>query len=348
MENNILIMKNNIAPLLSHYDLGDFLNLSWADGGFTNENYFVETSAGKFFLKKYLRAGGERVNREHRLLEYLRNQHFPVPRLIKNTAGQTLTEMDDGFYAFFEFIPGHTRVATNSVTLTELQNTAKTLANYHYLAKNMPLQLEPLVPIFNKNSLNILYNEVVTILRNRKELDAFDSEINKVLAHKIKELNDLEEMDEAALPSLFTHGDFHAANLKFNEAGEILAVFDWELAKHQPRIWEVLLAMMFCAKTEWTWNFHTPVNFDRAKLFLENYNRVNPFSKTEIDAIPYLLKVASADLTWPLKEHYILNNLGSDRFLPRETGHWFFWNDENIKKLQEIVRGIAYSQPKLI
>jgi len=341
-------MRTNISPLLSHYELGEFVDLAWAEGGYTNENYIIKTSNGKFFLKKYLRVSDERVNREHRLLDYLKNQRFPVPRVIKNTAGLTLTEMDGNFYTFFEFIGGHTRVQTNSVTEEELRNIAKTLADYHFLAKNMPLSLEPIIPIFNKNSLNILYNEVVTILRNRRELDEFDQEINKILAQKIKELNGLEDMDEASLPSLLTHGDFHAANFKFNENGEITAVFDWELSKHQPRIWEVLLAMMFCTKLEWTWNFHTPIDFEKAKLFLQTYNASNPFSKTEIEAIPYLMKVASADLTWPLKEHYIHNNFGSDRFLPKKTEHWFFWNNENIKKLQGIINGIAYSQPKLI
>jgi len=348
VEEKILKMRSNIAPLLTHYELGDFSDLAWAEGGFTNENYTVETTGGKIFLKKYLRGSDERINREHRLLEYLKNQRFPVPRVIKNTAGQTLTEMDGGLYTFFEFVGGHTRVQTNAVTLPELQNIAKTLANYHYLAKNMPLELEPLVPIFNKNSLNILYNEVVMILRNRRELDAFDREINQIMAQKIRELNELKEADESRLPSLLCHGDFHAANFKFNDNGEILAVLDWELSKHQPRIWEVLLAMMFCTKLEWTWNFHTPVDFVKAKLFLETYNRINPFTKTEIDVIPYLMKAASADLTWPLKEHYIHNNLASDRFLPKKTEHWFFWNNQNITKLQDIVKDIAYSQPRLI
>lgn len=341
-------MKENISGLLSRYDLGNFVNLYWAEGGFTNENYIVETSTDKFFLKKYLRTTEERINREHKLLEYLKKESFPVPKLIPNNNNRTLTEYNGDFYTFFEFIRGYTRVATNNVSEVEIKNIAKTLAHYHHLAKHIPMDIEPLIPIINRNYLEDLYHQINGILQNKKDLDDFDRKIAAVLDKKTEELKNAADINYRFLPSLFIHGDFHAANLKFHEDGEVAAVFDWELAKYQPRIWEVLCAMVFCTKKEWTWNFHTAIDFSRAKQFLLTYNQINPLTPEEVEAIPPILKSASADLTWPLREHYIHNNFISDRFLPINAENWFFWNDQNIEKLKALATEILSTQTKLL
>lgn len=348
MHEKIRQMIKNIAPLLAQYDLGDFSNLAWADGGFTNENYIIETSKGKFFLKKYLRHSEEKISREHKLLEYLKENDFPVPELIKNNNNNALTSLQGGLYTFYNFISGHTRVQTNTTTSEETKNIAKILARYHHLAKNIPLDLEPLTPIVNRGSLLELYGKVLDILKDKQNTDEFDKEIKSIIHHKITELNSLPQINTSELPSLFVHGDFHAANMKFNEGGGVRAVFDWELAKYQPRVWEVLCAMVFCSKINWTWNFHTPLNFEKAKLFLENYHNLNPLTEKELEVIPNLLKLASADLSWPLNEHYIHKNFASDRFLPKHAEHWFFWDDERISNLKFILSRLPELQRQML
>ncbi|PIR66256.1 MAG: hypothetical protein COU51_04845 [Parcubacteria group bacterium CG10_big_fil_rev_8_21_14_0_10_36_14] len=334
MQEKMRQMIQDIPSLLSQYELGTFSNLSRAEGGFTNDNYIIETSKGKFFLKKYLRETNERISREHQLLAYLKDQKFPIPGLIKNNEDNALTEIDNKRFTFFDYIAGHTRVATNSVTDEELINIAKTLARYHYLAKNIPLDLEPIVPIWSRGALDHLYSDVIRHLSKKSFFDDFDREINSILTHKINELHLAPKIDTDELPSLLIHGDFHAANMLFNEKGEVSAVVDWELAKHQPRIWEVICAMVFACKTDWTWNFHTPLNFERAEVFLSIYHDINPLTQKELEIVPDMLRLASADLTWPLKEHYLHKNFSSDRFLPKSAENWFFWDNENISQFK--------------
>jgi homoserine kinase type II len=343
-EEELQTVKADVAELLLNYDLGIFNNLARTEGGFTNENYIVNTTAGNFFLKKYLRVNDEKILREHRILEYLKQQSFCVPKLILNKNCQTLTEYKGEFYAFFELVAGSSVVATNQVSDRQMKNIAEILARYHHLAAYLPTADEPLSPIADKNYLEELYHQVANLLQNKKEPDDYDKMIDSVLDLKIKEFANAPKIDYDRLPSLLVHGDFHADNILFDQNGEIVAVVDWELVKHQPRIWEVLCAAFFCAKLDWTWNFHTPVDFHRAQNFLAAYHAINPFTTEEIAQLPAILKSASADLSWPLKVHYMHKNFAADRFLPKKTENWFFWNDKNIARLTEIFQEISSGQ----
>ena len=92
------ITENDVAHIVGCYALGE-LRAAWRPAhGFVNDNWVVETTRGRFFLKHRhpSLSRPDRIRCEHSLMNWLVQHGFPAPALLRTPAGETLLVMDDG------------------------------------------------------------------------------------------------------------------------------------------------------------------------------------------------------------------------------------------------------------
>jgi Ser/Thr protein kinase RdoA (MazF antagonist) len=125
-----------LERVLSRYPLGKLRAAQRPEHGFVNDNWIVDTTLGRFFLKHRHPTLSEPtfVHAQHALTIWLRSGGFPAPELMHTLDGKTLCILDGECYEIQEYIAGtpydHDRVA-------HLEEAARTLARYHNVVTSL-------------------------------------------------------------------------------------------------------------------------------------------------------------------------------------------------------------------
>jgi len=242
-----------LARVLACYRLGELKAAHRIERGFVNENWLVETTRGRYFLKRrhphlqQLHAPVVAlavIRAQHALMARLRQSGFPAPAVVPTANGETLHVAGGEFYEVQEYIAGepydHTRPA-------HLAEAAVTLGRYHTCVQGFaPRALRDLGELYtpailsaNLNGLTRAWGlaqdpDLVPVVR-QLEAQAADlaARFAQVPAH-------------GTLPHLVIHGDYYAGNLLF-EGDRIVGVVDYDKARWQPRVVELAEALIYFA-----------------------------------------------------------------------------------------------------
>jgi homoserine kinase type II len=278
-------MNDELRHVLSHYSLGKFKNAWRVERGFVNENWIVETSQGRYFLKRRhpdLRDSAV-VAAQHALIAYLRRAGFPVPVILPITGGATLLVLDEEFYEMQEYIEcepyDHDRPA-------HFREAAQTLGRYHAFVQGFTSQaLEQ----------SGLYSPALLRANLARLADGWSLERHPALARIARQLeshaDDLEVRFawHGPLPHLVIHGDYYAGNLLF--AGDrIVGVVDYDKARWQPRAVELAEALIYFASPRPGHLRHLVypgfLQWNLCGRFLHGYARVVALDEREVHALP--------------------------------------------------------------
>ena len=238
-----MIMENEIKRVLRNYDLGELKSARRIERGFVNENWIIETTQGRYFLKRRhpdLR-DTELIIFQHALISYLRHLGFPVPEILSTAGGDTLVVLDGDFYEIQEVIEGSCYQRNKAA---HLQEAAVKLGNYHACVQGFkPAALRDKVNLYSPADLTAL----LTALKNSWELeqDLLGRQIVQELQIHAGDLTTRFDKHEG-LPYLIIHGDYHAGNLIF-DGDHIVGVVDYDKACWQPRVVEVAEALIYFA-----------------------------------------------------------------------------------------------------
>jgi homoserine kinase type II len=119
-----------LARVLEHYALGDLRTARQLEQGFVNDNYVLETTRGRYFLKRRhpsLRRA-DVIRAQHALIGWISAGGFPAPRLAPTEEGETLLVLEEQYYEIQGFIEGtpydHGRPA-------HLEEAGTVLGRYH-------------------------------------------------------------------------------------------------------------------------------------------------------------------------------------------------------------------------
>lgn len=303
-----------------------------------NKGFYLETNRGHYFLREYRKGIASRtVSNEAVLIEFLYQNGLPVPKIIRNKHGELLSRTPDG-EAFFvqEFIEGDF-FPTEGLDVNERQmvSAAQTLARFHKVMQEKKPQLDTPADIqdyttesfFSSQKALSIWKDSLSLINQKTEIDTIDMQILGIAPQKIKDILALDvnhlNSTMSKMPSLLAHGDFTPQNLIFKD-DEVVAIVDWELARYQPRVWELLRAVCSFCKTERTEIFNTPLDIIKAKNFITAYEEINPLTKEEKEMMFYLAYVASLFPYYFLSSRYIHNSNRADRFVPTD---WTWWKD---------------------
>lgn len=282
-----------LSIVLSHFDIGVIHAMhEFRRGSRRAPKMLIKADRGAVLLKR--RAPGRdeahRVEFSHRVQLKLSEQHFPLPKLLKDRAsGATLVKYGGRIYELFEFIPG-TRY---DATLPATSDAGHALALFHKLIAAVPT--EDLYPTLGYHAIDAIERQFATIAARANEQKDDD------LAKRCARLKDLyrqcaSTVDKIGIrnwPAQLVHGDWHPGNTLYR-GPHVVAVIDFDSLRLEPRILDVANgALQFSITMDGQELERWPDYLDesRFKRFCRGYDAVEEciLSTAEIEAMPALM-----------------------------------------------------------
>jgi len=297
------VTEAELAQVLGCYPLGGLRTARRIKRGFVNDNWVVETTQGRYFVKRrhsHLRQL-DLIRAQHDLMEWLRQAGFPAPAIVPTISSETFLVLDDEFYEIHGYIEGE---PYDPERPTHLEEAAVMLGRYHtYVQGFSPQAL---------CNLGALYSPTILSTTLADLGDAWGLDLNPDLAQIAGRL-EAHALDLAArlaglgtLPHLVIHGDYYGGNLLF-DGDRIVGVVDYDKARWQPRVIELAEALIYFT-TERPGHLRHIVYSGTLDLgvvhqFLVAYADMVSLSEPEIHALPHLIRTIwlCASLNPPLE-----------------------------------------------
>jgi homoserine kinase type II len=275
---------------LAHYDLGTLHSSVSSPRGLVNETAFVETSKGRFVVRRNHRQHTEEAQRyRHRLISWLHAHDVPAPSLIPTRDGDTLLTLEGRTYEVSEYVQGE---AFNASQAEQIAQVGVMLARYHRAVREFPAPPDPKRLRYSPQSLMAL-NEVLM------KRDFFMGDLSETLswydgrAARLRKL--LPDQQYERLPHLPIHGDIHRDNVLFDQ-DQVAALLDYDQVAWDTPVADIVDALVAFASIDKpkaiSWGvFAGPLDETRAAHLLEGYAREASLSTEEVRALPKLLEV---------------------------------------------------------
>lgn len=237
--------EKELKQVLRHYDLGRLRSVQQLELGYVNENWIIDTTRGRFFLKhRYpgLKKTGL-IHAQHALIEHLRQSGFPAPKILATKSGDTLLVLDERFYEIQTYIEGGPYRPDRP---EHFQAAAAMLGYYHlsvdgFLNQALSDQGKLYCPqVLNENLTNLM----------KEWKTCGDPRVKKIFRQIKSSASELRERfaRHPHLPEIVIHGDYHAGNLIFQN-DRIVGVVDYDKSSWQPRVAELAEALIFFSST---------------------------------------------------------------------------------------------------
>ena len=255
----------------------------------------LHTDWGKLFLKRYKPAFDLNLNPSthrprtaftHAAQVYLWDRGFPIPRLLRNRDGDTLTNEGSEIYAISEFVDGYNYdVAKPNGAL---KSAGDILGRIHGELRGFRPSVDfKWVP---------MHDEVINLLRLR--LERIRTAASQTAGYPVSESQIAEWKTEvqrlaAELPvadegDWIIHGDYRAQNLKFDAEGKVKAILDLDTARPANRTFDLAYALVFFPAVYQD----TPLTPRQKSAFLDAYEAACPLTASERNSLPVHLRLA--------------------------------------------------------
>ena len=255
----------------------------------------LHTDRGKLFLKRYKPASDLNLNPSthrpriaftHAAQDYLWDRGFPIPRLLRNRDGDTLTNEGSEIYAISEFVDGYNYDVAKPTGA--LKSAGDILGRIHDELRGFRPSVDfKWVP---------MHDEVINLLRLR--LERIRTAASQTAGYPVSESQIAEWKTEverlaAELPvpdegDWIIHGDYRAQNLKFHAEGKVKAILDLDTARPANRTFDLAYALVFFPAVYQ----NTPLAPHQKSVFLDAYEAVCPLTTSERKSLPAHLKLA--------------------------------------------------------
>jgi len=280
------LTEAELIRVLGCYPLGEFKAARRPEHGFVNDNWIVETSRGRYFLKHRYPSlcRPDFIRAQHALIAWLRQGGFPAPTLVPTTDGETFLMLDGEYHDVQAYIEGgpydHDRSA-------HLEEAAVTLGRYHALVEGFaPAALCHPGDLYNPAMLSAN----LTSLAQAWQLDR-DPNLARIASQLAAQARDVGTRfaRHGALPHLVIHGDYYAGNLLF-DGDRIVGVVDYDKARWQPRVVELAEALIYFASPRPGHLKHLVypgfLKWEPFTRFLHAYTHVVVPDEDEVQALP--------------------------------------------------------------
>ncbi|OBV10071.1 homoserine kinase [Erythrobacter dokdonensis] len=256
----------DLARLISHYDVGELVSAKGIAEGVSNSNWLVETTGkdgagARFILTLYER----RIDYADLpyflgLLDHLADKGCPVPRTIHDREGAAFRMEHGKAAALIEFLPG---VSPGRPTATQARSIGAVLAQMHLAASDYPLT--------RANAMDFAASTAILELCGAERLATIDPGLPEMLAHA----RAAAALDLSGLPQSQTHTDLFPDNVLMR-GNAVTGLIDFYFACTGPTLLD--LAVTHAA---WCFDADNRYRADCGAALVEGYESVRPLEPAE-------------------------------------------------------------------
>ena len=267
-----------LRTLVSHYPIGQILDMAPQEGGQANTSYRIKTDTGSYMLS----ICDEKTHREIQVLLQVLNQlnanRFPTSTPIATREGQYLLEFQGKPVYLKAFIPGQ---VVPDLSPAMLEGVGQAMAQLHAIPA--PEAVAPAFPYgftaFDSYLAAPVDHDFTPWLREQKAL--------------------LEREMDKEMPKGLIHGDIFWDNLVFEGEG-LKAILDFEEACNDYFLFDLGMAAVGCCSRGGTFVE------DRVKALIRGYESRCPLSDREREQLPlFMVYAATAGAFWRFCQYNI-------------------------------------------
>lgn len=272
--------KRIIKKVLTNY------NFKYIDFEKVRSAYKINTPDGSICLKK-MKHGRRKVRNGQLLVKSLEEQNFcSCPQYLKSKRGKLFVSYKKYIFYATEWIDGR---ECNLSDIEEAKNCIQLLARFHIATSQINLDkfklknnLKNWPKIFNENLQN--FEKYKYIIQNKKFKSKFDikyyENINTfykrgLISLKVLNKSNYYKMSKYNKNRLICHDSFYYQNII--RKGNDFYLIDLDSIIIDLKINDIgkFIRRLMCKKN-YTWDF------EKAKILIEAYNKINPISKNEL------------------------------------------------------------------
>ncbi|GAA5003220.1 phosphotransferase [Actinopolymorpha pittospori] len=281
-------MSDDLDSVLDSWRVRPIAPIARATSGTMNETFLVPTATGPVVLRRHQRTDRREIEHEHQVIAHAIGRGLPVPAILVTAAGERLVEHGGRFYSLFAHAPG-TQVTKAELTPPHAHAMGTMLARLHLVladfdsgaaAHSEPSAASPAtaarVPVPTRAAtLRRLRDLLAEVERREQGPD------ERLAAGQLRgwvawwEANAGPRLPDppGADTTQPIHGDFQETNLFF-EGERIVAVIDWDRARHHCRAEEVVR----------TWDLSFQLRPALCTAFLAGYRTLLELTSEQLDA----------------------------------------------------------------
>jgi homoserine kinase type II len=309
------VTEAQLAGWLKAYSVGTPLELKAIASGIENTNYFVTTTHGRYVLTLFERLPAKDLPFYLGLMAHLARHGIPCPSPIADRQSRILSALNGKPAALVTRLPGATIAAPAPGHCAEV---GAVLADMHIAGQSYPGALEnPRGPRWWREAA-------------REVLPFLDEMRARLLEAELEFQSRFRRLDLQRGP---VHADLFRDNVLF-EGARIGGVIDFYFAGVDAWLFDVAVTLNdWCVEPDGT--FNRP----RADAFLAAYHAVRPFTGSERDAWPVMLRAAALRF-WLSRLH--------DFHLPRAGELVHAHDPEHFRRILELRIRDGHDQPWVV
>ena len=264
------LTKEELEQLLSHYEIGNFIDIEGISEGITNSNYYLTTSKNKYILTIF-EEPSLNLNYAIELMDILADKKIPCPTPIRTKKGEQVINLIGKPISIFTLLPGKT--ITNIIPSVNMcKQIGETLAKLHMHSKE-----------HKKYDLGLRDNS--WFIRTAEKLNPVLN-INDI--HLIdKEILNQQDCVNKNLPEGVIHSDLFRDNAMFI-GEELTGVIDFYYACNGYYLYDLAIIT-----NDWCLKDNREIDFVRQDALIKSYNKIRKIEPIEKVMWPKVLRHAA-------------------------------------------------------
>ncbi len=264
------VSDEELQAFLQHYDLGEVTSFKGIAEGVENSNYLLRTTKGSYIMTLY----EKRVRPEDLpfflgLMDHLARRGIRCPTPLPGRDGEALRRLCGRPAVIVTFLDG---LWPRRILPAHCQKLGQAMAEMHLAGADFALTRENDLSVTGWRPLFEACNP-----RAHQVQEGLAEQLSEELAH-------LEEAWPEDLPAGVIHADLFPDNVFFLTQ-QLSGLIDFYFACNDFFAYDLAVCL-----NAWCFEPDRAFNITKARLMLQAYRRVRPFSDAELEALPLLAR----------------------------------------------------------
>ncbi|MBI3074875.1 MAG: phosphotransferase [Parcubacteria group bacterium] len=306
------IGEDDFPAILSNYDLGEYRGFETFEYGAGQTTVLLHTTKGNFVLRYYENRPEKHVLFEIQLLNFLQNNNYPAPAIVKDRAGNFSGIYKGKPRVIIELVEGeHCKNPNDFSNKEEVAEVVRVVAQLHNLTKNHRLDFFGDRGVFDADYCWREYH--------RQSRTKDKEERGKWLKTELEKL----ELPDT-MPKGICHADLNHGNFLFRN-GKVATVLDFDMSFYFYLVYDV-------ADLIYWWAFPPQQGFKEADaaFIISEYVTHRKLSEEEQQHIFDALKlIILLGISWSEEDDFesekkkimFLNTIGREEFVKKLFSH---------------------------